>query len=48
MKSERKYKIICQLGEYKIFLPCNWVSQGFGGLNGKKCDLQIIVEEDKR
>jgi hypothetical protein len=42
-KHPKKFKVSCRFKqEITLYLPCNWVKEGFCGINGKKCNIVIL------
>lgn len=35
-------KFVCHVSE-SVFLPCNWLVQGFCGADCSKCDVKEVV-----
>jgi len=44
IKMKKKYRVKCRYCVSKLYLPCNWVKDGFCGVDAKKCDMVIIGE----
>ena len=42
-----KYAVVCRHFEGELHLPCNWVKDGFCGVDAKKCDITILGAKSK-
>jgi len=41
VRIKRKFQVECRHGQFLLYLPCNWVKDGFCGADGKKCNAKI-------
>lgn len=46
MEKGKKYRVECRHYSGVLTLPCNYVSAGFCGVDGRRCDVAILAREE--